>query len=38
LQVEKTTNEKPEKESKNKKNFKAKHATKLFSATGDRHC
>jgi hypothetical protein len=21
-----------------KKNLKAKHATKLFSATGDRHC
>jgi hypothetical protein len=32
----KTTNEKPEKEYEI--NLKAKHATKLFSATGDRHC
>jgi hypothetical protein len=32
----KTTKKKPEKEYEI--NLKAKHATKLFSATGDRHC
>jgi hypothetical protein len=37
MQDEKTTNKKTWKKN-HKKNLKAKHATKLFSATGDRHC